>query len=181
MANPFLGQVISVGFPWAPINWYPCDGRPLSIPEHTALFQLLGTTYGGDGVNTFNLPNLNGRLPLGQGQGQGLSNYVPGQTVGTESVALTIANGPQHTHTISFSQIGATTQSPKPISSKNVAMGTNVNTAIPGFYVAAKDGTVALKGDTIAPVGSGIPHENRQPFVALNYIICYAGIYPTQN
>lgn len=115
MATPFVGQIISVGFNFAPLGWFPCDGRTLQISEYQLLYQIIGTTYGGGGVTDFALPNLNGRVPLGigQGQGQGLSNYVPGQIAGTESVTLLGNNTPPHTHTISFSATAATGVSPK--------------------------------------------------------------------
>lgn len=182
MAEPFLGQIISVGFSFAPVGWYPCDGRLLDVSQHDALFALLGTTYGGNGQTTFALPNLNGRVPLGQGQGQGLQNYIQGTVLGTEQVTLTTASMPAHTHTVSFSNLSATLESPKPVSGSNVAMGTNVNTNLPGgFYVSGRPGAVALKPDTITAAGSSLPHENRQQFLALNYIIAYAGIFPSQG
>ncbi|HEY4167066.1 MAG TPA: tail fiber protein [Reyranella sp.] len=182
MAEPFVGQIISVGFSFAPVGWLACDGTNVPISEYTVLYNLLGTIYGGDGVTTFGLPNLNGRVPLGQGQGQGLSPYVQGQLVGTEGVTLTAGSMPGHTHALSFSNLAASLESPKPVSGANVAMGSNVNLNLPGgFYVSGKAGTVALKPDTITPVGSSLPHENRQQFLALNYIIAYAGIYPSQG
>jgi microcystin-dependent protein len=182
MAEPFVGQIISVGFTFSPINWLQCDGSLVPISTYEVLYNLLGTTYGGNGTTTFGLPNLNGRVPLGMGQGLGLSNYVQGQTVGTEEVTLTTTSMPAHTHTVSFSNLNGAAESPKPIGGKNMAMGTNTTPGLPGgFYVKAKPGTVALKPDTIAPAGSSFPHENRQQFVALNYIIAYAGIYPSQG
>ena len=181
MAEPYVGQIISVGFNFAPVGWFPCDGRALPISQYDVLYTLLGTTYGGDGVTTFALPNLNGRVPLGQGQGQGLSPYVQGQLVGTEQVSLVSANTPPHTHTISFSANNAALDSPKPVSGTAVAIGSNSTKSLPGFYVAEKPGTVALKGDTVTGAGNGMPHENRQQFVVLNYIIAYAGVYPSQG
>ncbi len=181
MAEPYLGQIISVGFNFAPVGWYPCDGRLLDINSYEALFAILGTTYGGNGQTTFGLPNLNGRIPLGQGQGQGLSPAIQGQQFGVENVTLTQSSAPAHTHTISFSNDSATTDSPLPISGTNVAMATDVNTALPGFYVVNKAATVALKSDAITAAGGSQPHENRQQFLVLNYIIAYAGIFPSQN
>lgn len=184
MSEPFVGQIISVGFNFAPIGWLQCNGAIVPISTYDVLYNLLGTTYGGNGQTTFGLPNLNGRVPLGQGQGRGLSSYVMGQQVGTEEVTLVAANTPAHNHTVSFTNLNGTLESPKPVSGANVAMGTNnvSSTGLPGFYVSAGSGTIALKGGTITPSGgSGLPHENRQPFVALNYIIAYAGIYPSQS
>src|SRR5262244_2437427 len=99
MADPFLGQVIAVGFNFAPVNWALCNGQLLNISQNDALFNLLGTTFGGDGVNTFGLPDLRGRVPVNQGTGQGLGTYVMGQVGGSESVTLIASNLPQHTHT----------------------------------------------------------------------------------
>src|SRR5690349_23013098 len=115
MAEPYLGQIISVGFSFAPEGWFLCDGTLLQISQYEALYQLLGTTYGGNGITTFALPNLNGRVPLGAGQGRGLSNYVQGAVMGSEQITLTGANTPPHSHAISFSANAATLASPKPV------------------------------------------------------------------
>lgn len=181
MANPFVGQIISVGFNFAPVGWLPCDGSIVPISTYDVLFNLLGTTYGGNGTSTFGLPNLNGQVPLGQGQGQGLSPYILGQQVGTEQVTLLGSNTPQHSHTVSFSQIGATLPSPLPVSGGNVAMGADTAAVLPGFYLANAAGTIALRGDTITSTIGGVPHENRQQFQVLKYVIAYAGIYPSQG
>jgi microcystin-dependent protein len=179
MAEPFLGQIVTFGFGWAPINYLPCDGRLMSIAEYNALFVLLGTTYGGDGVSTFALPNLNGRIPVGQGQGKGLQSYVIGETMGTEQVTLTTAQMPAHNHTVSFTNLPGTSESPK----GNLAMGTNPGGGVPPFYASgtAVTGTIALNGGTITPSGGSQPHENRQPYVALNYCIATAGTFPSQG
>jgi Microcystin-dependent protein len=179
MASPFLGQIISVGFNFAPVGWYSCDGQLLPIDENQALFQLLGTTYGGNGTSTFALPNLNGRVPLGVGQGQGLSSYVPGQIEGTESVTLLGANTPPHNHTISFSANAGTSVTPK-VAGKTLVVGANAASEVPGFY-ADGPATLSLRKDAVTPNVGGQPHENRQQFLVLNYIIAYAGIYPSQN
>ena len=178
MATPFVGQVISVGFSFTPLGWLPCDGKTVSIGEYQSLYALLGTTYGGDGQSTFGLPNLNGRVPLGTGQGHGLSNYVQGQVAGTESVTLLSGNTPPHTHTINFSATAATGISPK-ATSGTLAVGTDVNAKLKGFY-SNKAGTVALRTGTIAPFVGGQPHENRQQYLVLNYIIAWAGVFPSR-
>jgi microcystin-dependent protein len=178
MATPFVGQIISVGFSFTPLGWFPCDGRTVPISEYQPLYALLGTTYGGDGQSTFGLPNLNGRVPLGTGQGQGLSNYVQGQVAGTESVTLLSGNTPPHTHTINFSATAATGISPK-AASGTLAVGTDSNTKLAGFYTD-KPGTVPLRPGTITPFAGGQPHENRQQYLVLNYIIAWAGVFPTR-
>ena len=139
---------------------------------------LLGTTYGGNGMTTFGLPNLNGRVSVSAGQGPGLSNYVLGQMQGTESVSLTSANTPPHTHTISFSANNATATSPK--GTARMAVGASVQTALKGFY-AAGPATVALRPGSIDADAGGQPHENRQQFLVLNYIIAWSGVYPSQT
>ena len=176
MATPFVGQIISVGFDFAPLGWFPCDGRPLSISEYQLLYTIIGTTYGGDGVSTFALPNLNGRVPLGTGQGPTLSPYVQGQVAGTESVTLLGNNTPPHTHTINFSASAATGISPK-AASGTLAVGTDI-TKLKGFYTD-KAGTVALRPGTITPFVGGQPHENRQQYLVLNYIIAWSGVFPS--
>jgi microcystin-dependent protein len=182
MAEPFVGQIISVGFNFAPAGWLQCDGSIVPISTYDVLFNLLGTIYGGNGVTTFGLPNLNGRVPLGMGQGLGLSNYVQGQTVGTEQVTLTAANMPAHTHGVSFSNLQGALESPKPVGGTNVAMGTSAIAGLPtGFYVTGKSGTVGLKPDAITVAGGSQPHENRQQYLVLNYLIASAGIYPSQG
>jgi len=181
MANPFVGQIISVGFNFAPIGWFLCDGSLKDISEYQVLYTLLGTTYGGNGTTTFGLPDLRGRAPLIMGTGKGLSTYVQGQVLGAEQITLTASNLPQHNHPVSLSVGSATTITP----AAGTTLGTNVNTALNGFYAAgpATGGTAQpLSNSTFASnTNGGLPHENRQPFLALNYIICWSGLYPSQG
>ncbi len=167
MAEPFLGSILLFGGNFAPQGWAMCDGQILPINQNTALFSLLGTTYGGNGVTTFALPDLRGRVPIGFGTGTGLSAYSEGQTGGVESVTLTSGQMPAHQHL-------------QPAS--NGDEGTNrPNGAVPargGVYATSSDGS------SFAPtssVGAGQAHENRQPFLALNYIIALQGIFPSRN
>lgn len=174
MSEPFVGQVIAVGFNFAPVGWALCQGQLLPISQNEALFSLLGTTYGGDGQSTFALPDLRGRAPLGIGQGPGLQAYPLGQTGGVELVTLTANQFAGHTHAL---QAAATATTPTPGS--GVVLGTPA--AATPIYATA--GTAAqLVGGTVAPaVGGGGPHENRQPSLTINYIISLFGIFPTQN
>src|SRR5437868_2724707 len=112
MQTPYLGNVILFGGNFAPVGWAFCDGSLISISQNDALYSLLGTTYGGDGVNTFGLPDLRGRIPVHQGQGSGLSNYVMGQQGGTEAVSLTSAMLPLHSHPVLSNSAAATTTDP---------------------------------------------------------------------
>ena len=177
MANPFVGQIISVGFNFAPLGWFLCDGSLKPISEYQVLYTLLGTTYGGDGTTTFAVPDLRGRAPLGMGTGRGLSTYVQGQTTGTEQVTLTANNTPLHTHTIAFSANNATDFKP----AAGFTVGTNVQPDINGFY-AAGPGTTPLRAGSIATnTNGGLPHENRQPFLVFNYVIAWSGVFPSQG
>jgi microcystin-dependent protein len=177
MSTPFVGQIISVGFNFAPVGWFLCDGKPYPISQYEPLYQLLGTFYGGDGVTTFNVPDLRGRTPLCMGTGKGLSTYVQGQVLGSEQITLTANNTPLHTHTVALSVNSATTDTPQ----TGYTVGTNVQSSINGFY-AAGPATQPLSGATFrVNTNGGQPHENRQPYLALNYIIAWAGVYPSQG
>src|ERR1700722_5900322 len=112
MAQPYLGEIRMFGGSYAPFGWAFCGGQTMSISQNSALYNLIGTTYGGDGVNTFNLPNLLCRVPVHQGQGSGLSNYALGQQGGTETVTLTTSQLPQHTHMAMGSSAGARSANP---------------------------------------------------------------------
>jgi microcystin-dependent protein len=185
MAEPFVGQIITVGFTWAPEGWFPCDGRSLPIAQYDALYTLLGTTYGGDGVTTFNLPKMNGRVPLHAGQGQGLSLYIQGQALGTESVALTANNTPPHTHSLNFSKNAGTVTNPKSTATPPVplAVGVNVLSQLTGGFYAkpAAGANTPFRPESVTISPGGQPHENRQQFTVLNYIIAWAGIFPPQG
>ena len=174
MSEPFVGQVIAVGFNFAPVGWALCQGQLLPISQNAALFSLLGTTYGGDGQSTFGLPDLRGRAALGMGQGSGLQPYVMGQPGGVESVTLTANQFASHTHAL---QAAATATTPTPGS------GTVLGTPAAATPTYATTGTGAqLVGSTVSPApGGNGPHENRQPSLAINYIIALFGIFPSQN
>jgi microcystin-dependent protein len=174
MSQPFVGQVIAVGFNFAPTNWALCDGSLLPISQYTALFQLLGTTFGGDGRTTFGLPDLRGRAALGAGQGPGLQPYVQGELAGAESVTLAGGQFASHTHGLS----GAATAT-------TAAPGSAVVLGTPGATTpiyAATGASAALAGGAVslAPGGGG-PHENRQPTATINYIISLSGVFPSQG
>ncbi|HUC12090.1 MAG TPA: tail fiber protein [Stellaceae bacterium] len=172
MSNYFLGTIRLVGFNFAPVDWTLCQGQALSISQNSALFALLGTYFGGDGVNTFNLPDLRGRIALGQGQGPGLSPYVMGQTGGQETVTLNAQQVPAHTHTL-MAAATATTANPGP----GLALGTPP-TAVKIYGSASP---TPLAPSSVGSFGSSAAHENRQPYLTLNYIIALQGIFPSQN
>ena len=174
MSQPFVGQIIAVGFNFAPAGWALCQGQLLSISENATLFQLIGTTFGGNGQTTFGLPDLRGRAALGVGQGPGLGSYVLGQLGGVE---LAILIGPQiggHAHGLSAAAT-ATTATP----SSSVVLGTPAATT--PIYATGGIGATLAVGAVSAGPGGELPHENRQPSQTINYIISLFGVFPSQN
>ena len=191
MSEPFLGEVIMFGGNFAPRNWAFCDGQLLPIQQHQALFSILGTIYGGDGQTTFALPDLRGRVPVGAGQGTGLTNHPLGQKSGWETVALTESDMPAHTHEgdVSMSatlsgHAGSNADSAQPwpgtVLSNNQAI-VGVNTYSDSEANLTEIGGVASLNVTVDSAGGGQPHENRQPLLAVNYIIALFGIFPPRN
>jgi microcystin-dependent protein len=169
MSDPYLGQIQSFGFNFAPRGWALCNGQVMNIATNTALFSLLGTMYGGNGQTTFALPDLRGRTSLHFGQGKGLSDYVIGEVGGSESITLITANLPAHNHTLNASSGAKLNNQPK----ANHLGGANI------YNAATIDS--ALAPDTIGLTGGGQPHENRQPFLVINWCIAMEGIFPSRN
>jgi len=172
MADPFLGEIRMFAGNFAPQGWAFCSGQLLSIAEFDALFSLLGTTYGGDGVTTFALPNLNGRFALHQGQGAGLSPRVIGALLGEQEVTLQTSHLPAHTHTVSCSTKG-TTANPK-----GNFWATDPSGNLAPYSTAAPNGQMA---PLTAGTAGGQAHNNQQPYMAISYIISLFGIYPSQS
>jgi microcystin-dependent protein len=178
MADPFLGEIRMLGANFAPVGWALCQGQLLPISQNAALFSLLGTTYGGDGVQTFALPDLQGRVPLGMGQGSGLSPYVEGQKGGSESVTLTTQQMPAHSHAVAAAETQSTT---------NPAGAVPANTqpptpgAAPKIYGASPDGKTTMNSAMIGQTGGNQPVSVQQPYLAVNYIIALVGIFPSRN
>ncbi|MBR7783426.1 phage tail protein [Undibacterium luofuense] len=175
MAEPFIGEIRIFGGNYAPDGWLLCNGQSLPISGYEPLFALIGTTYGGDGVSTFNIPDLRGRLPVGMGSGPGLTPRQLGQQIGTDSVTLTNTNMPAHNHTISGTTNAATATTP----STNSTYGVTTST----FYFVP-DAAITespFAGNVLSNSNAGnLPHENRMPSVALSYMIATIGVYPTQ-
>lgn len=179
MSSPYVGQIMIFGGNFVPAGWAQCNGQLLPISEFETLFQLIGTTYGGDGESTFGLPDLRGRAPVHMGQGTGLSTYVIGQAAGTESVTLTTQQIPTHNHAAQISTSPATSASPGNNILANEAIG---NAQATCFSYGPFGGTQsALATATIQITGGSQPHENRQPLLVLNYIISAFGVFPSQN
>jgi len=177
--EPFLGEIKAVGFNWAPVGWALCNGQLLSIAQNTALFSLLGTSYGGDGVTTFGLPNLQGRVPIHQGQSQGTSQYDIGQVGGTETVTATTINLPMHTH-IASATINASARGDQDTPAGGVPAPNSGN----NIYASATDGSTTMNAGmatiTNAVAGGNMPFDIVQPYLCGNFIIALEGIYPSR-
>ncbi len=163
--DPFVGEIRPCGFNFAPRGWAFCNGQLLSLAQNTALFSLLGTMYGGNGTTNFALPDLRGRSAIGPGQGPGLSLYDQGETGGTETVALTAAEVPAHSHAISAST------------------GTQTSNRPTGGYQAAGNSYSLTHDVTMASteLAGSVAHENRSPYLGTNYIIALQGVYPPRS
>ncbi|TCV89019.1 phage tail protein [Sulfurirhabdus autotrophica] len=166
--DPFVGEIRAVGFNFAPVGWALCNGQLLPISQNTALFSLLGTTYGGNGQTTFALPNLQGRAMMHPGQGPGLTPHFLGETGGTASETLSPSAMPMHNHAFSAATGTATTGTPSGASS--LAAG-SVNT-----YGTANN--LVPMGEV---VGGNQPHNNMQPYLVLNYVIALQGVFPPRS
>jgi len=184
----YLAQILAVGMTWAPRNWAICEGQLLSISQFSALFSLIGTIYGGDGRNTFALPDLRGRVPMGQGQGAGLSAYQNGMKGGIEGVTLNTLQMPTHNHTAAVNgtvTVGVNSSNANQEDSDGHILGqTNGNLV---YNNAAPANGEALGGVshnlsvTVGNNGGSQAHENRQPFLVVNWCICIIGIFPSRN
>jgi microcystin-dependent protein len=172
MSSPYIGEIRMVGFSFAPVGWAFCDGQLIPISENDALFTLIGTTYGGDGQETFALPNLQSRIPVHPG---GSNNIQLAEMAGTESVTLTTQQIPVHTHPMVATSTIGTEANP----SNNVLAALTVGDP----YIANPDPPAEdpLNAGVIAPAGGSQPHENTQPFLVINFVLSLFGIFPQQN
>ena len=171
-SQPFVGEISCGGWNFCPSGWLDCNGQVLSIAQNEVLFQLIGTTYGGDGQTTFALPNITGRTMVHQGQGPGLTNRVIGESGGAETVTLTTSQMPVHNH-----PVAANTGSEKSASPTNRIAGT----ATASVYAAATADSIALAAGTVGNSGGSQPHNNLQPYLAAKCCIALFGIFPSQN
>ena len=173
MAQPYIGEIRMFAGNFAPAGWMFCDGQSLPISENDALFTLIGTTYGGDGQETFNLPNLQSRVPLHMGTGPGGTTYQLGEMAGTEQETLTVQQIPNHSHPLTASTVAGSQPSP--------VGGTLAQTSggIALYYEGQP--TDNMNAQAITPQGGSQPHENTQPFLCINYIISLFGIFPPPN
>jgi microcystin-dependent protein len=172
MSEPFVGEIRMFGFNFAPQGWALCNGQLLPINQNQALFSLLGTTYGGDGRTTFALPNMQSRVPVCQGQGPGLSSYAEGQAGGTETVTLAATQMPGHTHPVKASSSAAASGQPE---------GRALARSASHIYTAKPDTSTVMNADMLGDAGDGQPHNNIQPYLAVNFCIALNGIFPSRN
>lgn len=208
MSQPFLGEIKAVGFSFPPRGYASCAGQILSIAQNTALFSLLGTTYGGNGQVTFGLPNLGGRVLVGQGQSPGTSNYVMGETAGTEMVTLTQPQMPAHTHaavvqpaslqgtgnatgniSIPANNAAGSASAPAPNRVLGTMSGGGYAGAAPNTTLEPFSATLPATVDIAVPAnfvqigisGSNLPVQILQPFQVVNYVIAIEGVFPSRN
>jgi microcystin-dependent protein len=172
MATPYLGEIRYVGFSFAPQGWALCNGQLLPISEFDALFALLGTTFGGDGENTFQLPNLQSRVAVHQGTSFQGTSYVIGGTGGAENVTLPAQDMPQHSHAIQAVTANGNSSSPS---------GSVFAAESQGNYVAVASATGIMAPAMVGVAGQGLPHSNLQPYLAVTCIIALEGIFPSQD
>lgn len=174
--TPFIGQIMMFAGNFAPRGWAFCDGQLLPIANYTALFSIIGTTYGGDGKTTFALPDMRGRVAINPGQGPGLSNYIQGPGAGHENVTLTTSNMPPHNHALNVKNANGTTNVP----ANNALAGTG--TALPpagNFSTEAPD--AQANNTSIGNTGGSIPFSVVQPWVGIRFVIALEGVFPSRG
>lgn len=193
-----IGEIRGFAGNFAPKNWAFCQGQIINIASNTALFSILGTTYGGNGTTTFGLPNLAGRVAIGAGQGPGLPNVTLGQTAGSIGVTLNSTQMPMHTHmaiqsgvattmassgdaTLATAAPGSVLATPGTLSGRTFTATLGYNANQPDITLAS--GAVNTSGMSYvnSPMGGNQPHENRQPYLGMNYVICMYGIFPSRG
>lgn len=182
MVDSYVGEIRMMGNVngQTPNGWLPCNGALVSIQTYPALFSLIGTTYGGDGVNTFGIPDLRGRLPMGQGSGTGLTPRFLGQTFGSETVALQPTNTPAHSHALNTAgTAGTTTNAGNQVTFANLQLP--MTQYLKDGLGTAGGTMVSPVGTTISTTGSGAVHANVMPCATVNFIICTVGLYPQRN
>lgn len=171
MSSPFIGEIRIFAGNFAPVGWAFCDGSLIPISQNDALFNLIGTTYGGDGQSTFALPNLQSRVPVHQGTDSFGNTYVLGQAAGVETVTLTTNQIPVHTHAPLASSAAGNQASP--------ANGVWAVTGTSQYSTTAP--ALAMNAGALSPAGGSQPHDNMIPFLAVNFILSLFGVFPTQN
>jgi microcystin-dependent protein len=174
MSNPFVAEIRIFPFNFPPKGWAFCDGQILPLSQNTALFSLLGTTYGGDGKSNFALPNLQGNAPMHPGQGPGLSLHDLGETGGSETVSLLQSEIPSHSHLLNASSQDGTDSHPL---NNLLAQGVAINL----YNTQGTNPIVQLDDTALAPAGGDQPHNNMQPYLTLNFCIALQGVFPPRT
>jgi microcystin-dependent protein len=174
--DPFVAEIRIFPFNFAPKGWAFCDGQLLPLSQNTALFSLLGTTYGGNGKSNFALPNMQGNAPMHPGQGPGLSLHDLGETGGSQTVSLLESEIPSHPHTMRASGDIADNNAPSATAMLATAVGRGNN-----LYITTTSPLVPLNDNALAPAGGDQPHNNMQPFLTLNFCIALQGVYPPRS
>src|SRR5579863_9854523 len=174
MSNPFLAEIRIFPFNFAPTGWAFCDGQILPLSQNTALFSLLGTTYGGDGKSNFALPNMQGNVPMHPGQGPGLSLHDLGETGGSDTVTLLESEIPSHSHSLMTFANQGTQGTPDPTLGIARARGIDA-------FSTTTTGLVQMSDNTVAPAGGDQPHNNLMPYLTLNFCIALQGVYPPRT
>src|SRR5438552_3912216 len=173
MASPYIGEIRMFAGNFAPAGWAFCDGQPIPISENDTLFNLIGTTYGGDGQETFNLPNLQSRVPIHMGTGPDGTTYQLAEQAGTETVTMTTQQIPIHNHALTASTAAGAVNSP-------ANQGIAASPSVLLFIQDTPDSTLN-QANSVTPQGGSQPHQNCQPFLCVNFIISLYGVFPTQT
>lgn len=175
MADPFVAEIRIFPFNFAPRGWAWCDGQLLPLSQNTALFSLLGTTYGGNGKSNFALPDLQGRAPMQPGQGPGLSLHDLGETGGSETVSLLESEIPSHSHALRANTDFADLQTPSP--ARSMARSQNAS----AYQSTTNSNVVNLSGNALSPAGGDQPHNNMQPYLTFYFCIALQGVFPPRT
>jgi microcystin-dependent protein len=178
MTQPFIGQIQSMGFDFAPMGWAQCNGQVMAISQNAALFSLLGTTYGGNGTTTFGLPDLQSRVPMSAGQSPSGEQYFLGEKAGAELVTLTLSTLPAHSHT--FQGSSANGQVTNPAAGQALARSTLPSGTAASFY-GPMTTPQPLNPASVGTAGGNLPHTNIQPYQVINWCIALSGVFPPRS
>jgi microcystin-dependent protein len=179
--DPFVAEIRIFPFNFAPKGWAFCDGQLLPISQNTALFSLLGTTYGGDGKSNFALPNLQGNVPMFYGQGPGLSLYSIGEEGGSPTVTILGTELPQHNHTVNATTAKGSSADPSNNLFSEGQWSNQGTTGAVDYYTAATTPQVVMNAFMVSPTGNSFPHNNMMPYLTLNFCIALQGVYPPRT
>lgn len=177
MSDPFVGEIRLFAFPRVPTGWLACDGSLVAIAQYEVLFSLIGSTFGGDGSNTFGLPDLRGRVPVAQGSGPGLTPRTTGEPGGEEAHVLINTELPSHSHPLVSTTVAGTTPTPGP----TVHLATGSISTAKVYAPQAGATTYDVMAPSILAAGNSLPHENMMPTLTGNFCICWSGVYPSPS